>query len=472
MNTSMLKIGFIGDIQGALASGLKSRSNVEPFSGSLQGLDSVILDGQSAASGPSSSVQTLKPILESGKALVLAHPSKLQLDAVRAVTGSTPGTPAAFIAYTKASGAAGYRCVLGPEGSVSSRVIVAEVRGASPSTTSDITPPLEESIVQTLQQSATDRSFVGDTNLIPPIGATWGYSSFQSPLSWTAGGPTLPTLNGRADDATARSNVQSPSGGALTEFYVYYVNGQTPAYYIVILKQTGSFTCGQNQLAQNENSRGWFQYDVLLTANNVADAQGRPFTSGVMLLGHAPATFPGPQVPVQLQVPMTLKANTSDGTGPVQFCATVNDLTSLPDWGVSDSSDVANLSTSWDFHEITAWDPTQDLPIPIDQYWTWWAKMYGAYDKVVQIPNLSCAPSNLSYEAVTAWRFDSSLVTKDPSSLVVTFKGGWRHDLAFMHNDAGCLGAAGTGKHHDLFLTSASWPWTCTLDLVQVVSQA
>lgn len=823
MSKSIITMGFVGDMNGTIAGSLKDHIQLAPFSGSLQALSGVLWDSQSA-SGSSADRQAFQSVLESGKTLALAHPTAQQLASVREITGCGPSEPVALITYTRSKGGPSpYQCVMVPDGKVTSRVVASDT-GAGPVLSSSAAAQLRSAIVRAVQSHTSSAAQIGSSSgLVAPTGSIYGYSSFQSsPLNWTVGAPYI---NNEQDDKTAQSNNQSPTGSTLTEFFVYYVNGQappdgnTPPYYIVILRQTGSFMCGLSQVAQTDNSRGWFQYEITVSPNNVRlnqmapvairdssnrlhlfcidqtgaqtgalwtigqgasnggwgswiplatptgvtlatlavgsnqdgrlqvfsidtanslhtiyetapgvwsawnvlappttspsvtsvavgqdpdgrlevlaiatdgtmrhiaqtapnngwgawaslgswidrlcvgqnadgrlqvfargadkalwhvsqtapnngwsawaslggrvdelvvgrnadgrlevfvigsdhalchiwqtapngnwsdwdtlewppggalstltvgqdangllelfgldssgtlwhswqtspgsgrwsawyslgtpagvqlrqiittfqDQSGRlvvlgvtsdgalwqiqqvvpnagwgnwfstspppPFAGEVTLLGHAPTSFAS-QVPVVLQVPMTVIAQTQNGTGPVQFTATVNDLTLIPDWAVSDTS--GGSSTSWNYHEVTAWDPTQNPP---DEFHNWWKTMYP--DKVVALPQLSCAPSNLNFEAVTAWRFDSSLITSPNSptsrSLVVSFTGGWSQNLAFLHNPDGCLGAEApkhdspierfTYRRHHLFCNSYSWPWTWTIDLGKVAVQ-
>lgn len=482
MSKSTITIGLVGDMNGAIAGSLKDHIQLAPFSGSLQALSGVLWDGQSA-SGSSADQQAFQSVLESGKTLALANPTAQQLASVREITGCGPSEPVALITYTRSkSGPSPYRCSMMPSGKVTSQAIASDT-GAGPVLSSSAAAQLGPAITQTVQSQGSIMAVPGDSSgLVAPIGAIYGYSSFQSsPLNW---GATGPFINNHPDDITAQSKTQIAAINTLTEFFVYYVNGQappngnTPPFYIVILRQTGSFTCGLSQSAQNENSRGWFQYENLLTPNNVANAQQQPFSSGVTLLGHAPVSFAGPQVPVALRVPMTVIAKTQSGTGPVQFTATVNDATLLPDWAVADTS--SGISTSWNYHEVTAWDPTQKPP---NEFHNWWKTMYPSNDKVVELPQLSCAPANLNFEAVTAWSFASSLITPPNSptsrSLVVSFTGSWDQHLAFLHNIDGCHGADDPMypsmwqifRHHHLFWKSNSWQWTWTIDLGKVAVQ-
>lgn len=473
MSKSTITMGFVGDMNGKIAAGLRNQIQLAAFSGSLRALSGVLWDGQSA-SGSGADQQAFKTILEAGKTVALVNPTVQQLASLRGLTGGGPGEPVALISYTKStSGPSPYRCSMVPAGKVTSRIVASDT-GSGPVLSSGAAAQLGPALVNAVQSQMSPAAQVGNSSgLVAPTGATYGYSSFQSsPLNWTAGAPYI---NNKPDDATAQSNNQSPTGNALTEFFVYYVNGQappngnTPPFYIVILRQTGSFMCGPSQVAQMDNSRGWFQYEILLTPNAVANGQKQPFTGGVTLLGHAPTSYAS-QVPVALQVPMTVIAQTQNGTGPVQFTATVNDLTLIPDWAVSDTSS-GGPSTSWNYHEVTAWDPTQNPP---DNFGSWWNTMYPNNDKVVALPQLSCAPSNLNFEAVTAWSFASSLITPPNTptsrSLWVSFTGGWQQNLAFLHNTDGCLGAEGS-KHHHLFCGDAGWGWNWIIDLGQVAVQ-
>ncbi len=468
----MIRMGLIGDLRGDLAQDLAESVGLAAYDASLAGIDGVVVDGQSA-DGTKTRAPTISSILQSGRRLALVNPTPQLLSEVHLVTGCGPSEMTGVVTFAPTPGGRSrYRCTMTPSHSLTSRSFSSD-GGRGPVTTDSqklrIGPILARSLGESL--AVRDSLAVGDagenTTLEPPVGATYGYSSFEvqfSPVSF--GGPTI---NSKPDDKTAQSNSQSQSGYGLTEFFVYYVdgyappNGTTPAYYIVILRQTGSFSCGQSQLAQNENSCGWFQCQAQIGPNTVTQQNQQPFPSGgVTLIARTPSASTGGAF-VKLSEQMNLMAAVSSGTGTVQFTAQVSDTTQLEGWAVADTSTGLN-TTSWNYYQQQGWDPTQKNP---DDFGSWFQSVFPSHDQLIQFPALSCAPNNLNFETLTTWSFGSSLLASGSRSLFVQFRGNWSQDLAFLHNYAGCLGAAGSNHHH-LFDASASWPWDWLIDLGEV----
>jgi hypothetical protein len=430
-------------------------------------LDGVVLDGQSATPGPLKDARALKTLLDSGKLVAIANPSAQHLQALRSLTGAGPQEPVALIGFTKVAdpaGRAAYRSVIVPVGKPLMIQGVSE-RGPLAAAPAPHSEPrvcaLGPALVSALGARAPGN--LGSTGLVPPSGATWGYSTFTCPYSWTIGGPSI---NGNADDGTAGSYTQTLNGSFTNEFYVYYVDGENPVppYYYVFMRQTGSFsplTPGSSgPLANVDNSKGWFQTELQLqsAANN---AQGQPFPNGVSPAAHAPvADSPSAGVDVE----MILIVNIGEGTGPQTWSAQETPTVSLEGWTVDDLT--AGIAPRWRYHQRDMWDPTQYL---FSNFGDWWDNVYNN-DVVVAPPALSM--SALNYETVMAWRFDNSLLTS-PRSLWVQFSGSWGTSdgnsplVAFLHNPAGCRGAEGS-THHHLFSVVGGWGWTWTIDLGQV----
>jgi hypothetical protein len=475
MSPSTPKLGVVEGTTGALASALKPHVELQPYHGSLAGLDGVVLDGQSATPGPLNDQQALKTILDSGKLLAVSNPSAQHLQSLRTLTGAGPQQPVALIAFTKVPGPGGrpaYRSVLVPFAQPPITKGMSEhgpvaVKQAAQSETG--VAPLDPALVSALASPAarTRLGMPGSTALNAPPGATAGYSTFTFPVSWQIGAPSI---SGKADDSTAGNGTQTLNGSFTNEFYVYYVDGEKPTspYYYVILRQTGTFSPltpgSSDSLANNVNSRGWFQteFQIHAAANN---SQGQPFANGVSLQGHSPSPA-ADKADVGLQVTMTQIANTQDGTGPVQWTAEDGANIAFPDWAVDDLS--SGINTGWRFHQSKVWDPTQNH---FSDFGQWYEDVYsGNYDYVDQMPALST--STLSYEALTAWRFDASLLTP-PRSLMVHFSGSWGTGdknsplVAFLHNMSGCTGAEGS-THHHLFAVVGGWGWEWNIDLGQV----
>ena len=168
--------------------------------------------------------------------------------------------------------------------------------------------------------------------LVPPLGATWGQkmsstSYTTSAMSWS-------------DDSAMGSATQTGSATLQNQFYVYWVDGVSTQYYVVVLRQTIRFAPGA-LLARQQGSYGFFQYLTRVT-NTVTDGGGNPFASGIAaLLDYSPKTFsPSPQQnpPVTINEPMVLLTIQTGGKVPTQFDASDTEAISLPDWGIADAT--------------------------------------------------------------------------------------------------------------------------------------
>jgi hypothetical protein len=150
-----------------------------------------------------------------------------------------------------------------------------------------------------------------------------GYSGFSTQAVYNL---PHPTINGKTDDATVQESGQITNMQVNTEFYVYWVNGVSPPYYVVIHRQTGTMTCGA-AVVNNQNSRGWFQSQFNINPNSVNskdDTGFHPLAEGVNQLYHAPlGTNPG--IMINFSLPMTPWAQTGHGLGAVAFTATETD---------------------------------------------------------------------------------------------------------------------------------------------------
>jgi hypothetical protein len=128
---------------------------------------------------------------------------------------------------------------------------------------------------------------------------------------------------------------------------VYWVNGGYSPYYILLLRQSGTITSAGG-LVNLLDSKGWFTPYFNIGPNSLTGSNGQSFGAGFALVGHAPQSMPGPQIPVQLQVPMTLNARGSQGTGPVQWTTDANEneaVLNYVDWAILDS--MQGAETAW-----------------------------------------------------------------------------------------------------------------------------
>jgi hypothetical protein len=465
MSAPLPKMGFIGDPAGPLAQQLKADIDLLPLAGApaslATGVDAVIIDGQAGgAQAAAGDAATLRAVLEAGKTMALAQPSAAQLQALSGLTGAVPNGGIEAVVYTRLPGGSGparYDCVIVPIMQSSGQIISVPGGVAQPVPPGQ-TPPLGARLEQAIRQSRAALNGGSDSpaadegdgqELVAPPGAIYGTSGFSSSLiTW----PVQVTF-----DRNAGSNTQTATGQAYNNFYVYYVNGEGGApYYIVILRQTGSFSPGA-MLANSTDSRGFFQVGVEVTAA-VNQTSGQPFSSGVTVLWHSPSAFgSSAQVPVYIQgVTMTLMADSNGGSAPTTFTPVEQANIYLLDWGCQDK--ISGNSPDWNFHQVSVWDPTQDL---VSNWSQWRSSVYGSGNSVDAMPPLS--ESAFTFETLTIWRFDGSLINASGANgrgLPVAFSGAWVQSVAFIDNSNGSNNNAenlgGLGN-------STGWGWSIDL---------
>jgi hypothetical protein len=182
-------MALISDVNGKLGQELKAHINLMAYNGSLQGLDGVILDGQSAPAAALTDTPTLSMILQSGKMLAAANPTEQLLTTLRALTGAGPGAPVALITYISVPGTPGvapahYHSVVVPIAKTTRHYVSAETGVVAPAVDSPVTTPLGFAIVEAQKDEAggarSRRLGYSNTGLIPPPGATYGYSSVSA----------------------------------------------------------------------------------------------------------------------------------------------------------------------------------------------------------------------------------------------------------------------------------------------------
>ena len=458
MNSQRPTFGFLGNPSGPLAKQVSGHVNLVSFSGSLaSGQHGLLIDGTTASKLDQSS---LASVLKSDGLLALTDPTAEHAKLLRSITGQGPTGNVAMVSYKKASNRAGYNCVLVPYGQATSTV----ASDSTPVQKGPVAMPAAP-LGQILVDAALETTELGiaPPGLVPPQGSLAGYSSFQSPCQWD---PGYPNINGNYDDNTAEQNTQPINNQFLTEFFVYWVNGGNIPYYVAIVRQTGPMSIG-SVLANNQDSRGWFNLYFQILPNSV-NVNGTDMPSGVQLAAYTPQAGLNTQLPVAMQIPMTVNAKTQNGTGPVPFIATLDSLLDYANWGILDQT--SGAKSAWQAYQTSGWNPVQYPPGDAN---TWWSNVY-SNGNVVAMPDQSFG--SIAFEMATCWGFDNSLFTAPgsppftpPPSMWVTFSGGWHQSPGFLHNHPGCHGAAG-GQHFHIWGNDCTWTWSWDIDLASCVN--
>jgi hypothetical protein len=456
VNTQKPIFGFIGDPNGVLALQVQNSVTLAPHSGALvAGQRGLLIDGATASTLDRN---TFAQVLSSGGLLAVANPAAEQITMLGGITGQTPSTDVAMVIFKKASNRPGYKCIVVPFGNVTLRVTTGS---EAPQET---TTPITVDFGRLLADESLDRAELGDVppGLVPQVTNCYcGYRSAQIQGNWYI---PPPNFNGNWDDNTAQTNGQQWNYEWLTEFFVYWVNGGTAPYYVVIVRQTGPMSIG-TPLANSQDSRGWFNLFWNVSPNSVS-VNGETIPPGVESAGSAPQSGSNnTQLPVEMQIPMTLYGSTQNGTGKSQFVATVDDFFNYPNWGVLNQTQGA--STAWEGYQTMGWNYVEN-PTSQDLF---------TDNNVVPMADQSFGA--VDFETVTGWTFDNSLFTTPtappgaapftpPPSLSVTFSFGFVQNIAFLHGTSGCHGASGKKGLH-IWWYNHPENSSLTLDLGSVV---
>jgi len=461
--SSSQSFGFIGDLSGSLAKQAAISTRLTAFSGSLAQLQGVLVDGQAANAAFSGEVA--QKVLEAGGVLAISNPGKEHAEILRSIAGQSPAPGAALVTVKKAAGRSGYHFLVVPHGNVKQNSISKQTPLASRA------EPLKLNVSAVLARALTSDAPVATVGggiaagLIPPPKSECGYSSFQSPVSWTAGPPQI---NGNNDDSTVGGNSLTIEDLFLTEFYVYWVNGvQNSPYFVVILRQTGPMSLG-GTLANNQNSLGYFQTNFNIANNTLTDWNRNPLGQGALMSSYSPGSGNTANIPVSISVPMALYAQTASGMGSVQFDATVNDTLPYSDWAVQDQTSGGN--TAWECYQYNDWNVLQNPP---DDFGNWWQQVYNG-DQVNSMPNMSFG--SIPFEMITVYQFNPPLFTppttspfNPPPSMQVGFSGSISQTVSLLHSPDGCND---NPRHHHLFsLSAAIGDWSWGIDLGAIAQQ-
>lgn len=462
-----LTLSFLGNKNSPLASSLEGYANLTPFSNAAPDIHALVIDS-STASGTDVAA-TIKTILDAGKPVAIANPTRQQIDSIAQLTGTTViGQPELIVCKRGAdvSGSPSYQTIAlssNPSASGAASNADPEVtENSAPTTGTVLLGPAIAEILGGLTTNSPAARLTGPSRatgtsmadiaeaasvsqLTPPLGATYGVLS--QPGSFTYKSVQVP------EDKTASGAIQSLNNLVNLEFHVYYVDGEggTP-YYYVILKVTSSFSPGL-MLLNNKNSLGYFQ-DGLGFSLWVYDGNGATITNGMTLVNHSPQNVNSGSVPVEIVLPMTLMVNSGGGKSPQQFTATEATSTALEGWAAEDQ--ISPSAPGWYYHQVETWDPSVNTPATYDD---WWKDVYDESDYVKAMPALSY--SSLSSEQLAVWRFDASLFKPGTRSLPLQFVYIWSQYYAFLHNPDGC----NSGSKHHLYIGNWAAAYFCNFDL-------
>jgi hypothetical protein len=237
---SAATVAFEGTIASTLRDTLAGQLNIAADAAKA---DCILFDG--AAGGPTPA--RVQEIVDSGKTVIVLSPTADQLQQIGKIAGigTTPSTPAVALSR----GPKGNYCLnLFPDskpasskgGSDRPKVMASETRAPIP-----VGLRLAEALRTGNTMAAPDTV----SGLFPPGGAYFGWTTLQTHHSADAFVPS--------DCNENRELPQRCTARLIHTFYVYWVNGGDPGYYLVILKQTGMFS--STPLNNDKGSRGFMQ---------------------------------------------------------------------------------------------------------------------------------------------------------------------------------------------------------------------
>lgn len=498
IETGKPKVGYIGDQAAAVTEEWGKVAEVSRLAEGQHpgGLDMVLIDCQSA-DGSSVGAERLAELLQSGVRLAVANPTADVLQRLQAIAGVAPDESVALAVYSRVPGSdpPAYHLTTVPVARQSDIVGVSApdddaqagaLRAAAapiPDEASETKPVAVDwgSAFSLAQESDGGErrkplltAGVGGPagSLFPPAGAYFGNKTSSYPFSAELGSPNCDRrctqfynypkqiINGRLDN----------------EYYVYWADGDSNPYYVLIHKQTGSINPAvsgrspRRTLTWEGQSKGWmmtqldFQYFTL----------GLPAGASARLLARGPQENIQDGVGFQFQIPMRLRTMQAGARMPYDFTAdSGSQFFRFVGWAVKDNTDPVAGKTAWTFSQAAAWTRATT---PWDKFGEWWRNMYYDNDwvKYAEDVGRSFFPEQSSnifnYTVMNAWRIDCPYPSQagskpvPPPALSVRLDHKLIVDMSMFHNCDGCLQG-----HHHLFMFWNDWSGGDQLQLDQIV---
>jgi hypothetical protein len=349
MNSQKPLFAFLGGSAGTLAQAVKADVDLQPATASI-GSNTVglLIEGSTA----SVDAAMLKQVLESGQEVAIASPTEAHVKALLNLTGRAPGVDTPLISYRKSPDGLNYLCTISGSGTGGSSCVT----GSNTTwyqNTFDVEPSLGKHLIEAI--AAQGEPSVG--SLAPPPGTMAGFSSFQmTPTQIQVSPPVTDTE--AVDHKDGASGTQAVSISLNGEFYVYWVNGGSSPYYVVIYHQTGTVANERPYNSNVQDSRGWFNSTFqLLPVGLVNPFPQQPFASDVVALaGYAPQSATG-QIAIGFQpYEMTVYARGQAGSSNQQWTAKAESQLNYTDgstavWGIENQT--SGISTGWIGYQTT-----------------------------------------------------------------------------------------------------------------------
>lgn len=310
--------------------------------------DCILFDG--AAGGPT--LERVQEIVGSGKTVILLNPTADQLQQIGKIGGIRIKPPMPAVALSRSP--KGHCCLTTfPE------LDVGTPSGSPqppdpPSAEARRPVPIGLRLADLLRTRNMLAAIDSPAGLTPPGGAYFGSTTLQQTLTDSSTACIPQDCN--------ENTGQCQTVGALNQitFYVYWVNGASPGYYLIILKQTPSFGGGGSVLNNDDGSKGWMMTDAQvftwLNAWEGGGPNGYPFST--LSATSPPTSADASEVLASVSQLMSLIVYVPGSRPQSQpFTASDQVALSLPDWAVLDTSAPAGGTAQWFFAETMPWNP-------------------------------------------------------------------------------------------------------------------
>jgi hypothetical protein len=367
-----------------------------------QQAQAILVDGSLSAIDEARLTQAL-----ASKPVVIVKPTAAQLATIGKLTGVGVGDAMDAIAVVR--GASGeYRTAVSSRGSAQpiadDDAPVAAGGGASAA-------PSVAALLQHVAPPPLLRAGFPDM-LIPLEGAQFGRT--QLSFSGSANPPQIVPRESRSWASRFQYNTVS----ANFDVYVYWVDGESPPYYRVIIRQQVTFSPGR-VTANVDHTRGFLQCLGRSSLSRVEASSG----GRLRLEARSPSTG---EAESQIGGQMVLIANVQGGMGPTIFNYSASGPVGAggsSGWTVA--AGVAPGLPDWIFHATTPWNPQQNPDLRD------WNIFYEGTSRKPQSEMIKPFPAQCASEYV-ATTFAVYRLDGPRTPMVLTFSFEYYHQLLFL----------------------------------------
>lgn len=419
-------LSFHGRTDSPLALALSRIADVSPAGGAASAHDASVIDGASHQLDE----ERLRAALAGGAPVILANAGEAQRDAVAALSGSTPFDALPLIIVRP-----------GESGGYDVSALKFDVTGLDDDAAADVFATHIGAEAQPHENSGNLAAADGGLSLggldPAPKLVTWGKKKFRHRM------PVRSILVDN-DDVAMRATTQFGSFAKVElTMYVYWADGdpQNKAYY-VINHIHGTFNPGT--LVRDEAyCRAYFQHTVQIGVE-----------AGVVRrdqVGNVEQYSPtGPQtgdVPVSVNMPLSLLASEGGGINAINFIATASATNGLTDWGINDANN--QFGPWWTVHQVKPWN---SMGKDFRHYDRFHSEMHAGENELYDLSAL--AKGTLTFDLFVTHSYPADWC--DPGTRKLSFKTQFwpRWYVTMLHTPSSC----GAGQHHAFLAGSPGFP--------------